>query len=263
MAVPFVAWPGGKSRLLKEIIPRFPNAYSAYWEPFVGGGSVYFKEKPGVPAYISDLDEELMDCYRAVRESPEEVVRELEFIKYQRDTHTERFFRQVAGEYKPKCIFKRTARYIYISKHCFRGLTVRGSKSQSSGSSYWGLTFFNKKNIFDCSKILNRSTTISSRGYSDCCPAKGDFVYLDPPYYDVTSYYKNAFTEQDHIDLSNWCDRISKAGVKFMLSSSWNEKTLQWYRGFTCTRVNLNYAMKAGLQTGISSSELLVRNYDN
>lgn len=69
MAKPFIKWAGGKTRLLTEITKRLPESYQNYFEPFVGGGSLYWHLLPKY-AYLSDINAELVNCYLAVKYNP-------------------------------------------------------------------------------------------------------------------------------------------------------------------------------------------------
>ncbi|MEO1256848.1 MAG: DNA adenine methylase, partial [Bacteroidota bacterium] len=62
-AKPFVKWAGGKGKLLPELIQRLPDRFNTYYEPFVGGGALYFKLQPG-NAVLSDRNWELVNCYK-------------------------------------------------------------------------------------------------------------------------------------------------------------------------------------------------------
>ena len=258
MALPFITWPGGKTRLLKELIPRMPRDFKKYWEPFLGGGALFFKVRPK-EAVLSDANAELINCYDAIKSDPEAVIRSLKMVQYQRDTHPERFFRQVYDDYLPSGIYNQAARYIFISKHCSRGLIKRGSTCQLLGQSYRKHNFFNEEKIRRCGKALKNATVVKWP-YRLINPQEGDFVYFDPPYYSTDDVYSDNFTEKDHIRLRNICNALDVKGVKFMLSNSWNKETREWYKDFNCISIGVNYGMKAGLQKG-ASQELLVRNY--
>ncbi|MBP5504019.1 MAG: DNA adenine methylase [Bacteroidales bacterium] len=63
---PIIKWPGGKERELKYIIPNLPESFDNYYEPFVGGGSVFM----GISAkqyYINDFSTELMGLYGFIK----------------------------------------------------------------------------------------------------------------------------------------------------------------------------------------------------
>ena len=65
--VPPLKWPGGKSGELDRILAAAPRAYDRYFEPFVGGGAVYWSVPSSVPAWINDTSVDLVDLYRLVQ----------------------------------------------------------------------------------------------------------------------------------------------------------------------------------------------------
>jgi DNA adenine methylase len=75
-AAPFLKWAGGKTELLREITNRLPRSFNTYWEPFLGGGALFFRVSP-VSAVISDANEELINCYLVVRNNLEELITHL------------------------------------------------------------------------------------------------------------------------------------------------------------------------------------------
>src|ERR1051326_840433 len=73
---PVIKWAGGKSRLLPELLQRMPHHYRRYYEPFFGGGALFFNHQPK-SATINDANPHLMSFYAAVRDQPEAVIRHL------------------------------------------------------------------------------------------------------------------------------------------------------------------------------------------
>src|SRR2546422_10478042 len=74
---PFVKWAGGKTSLLPHLIPRVPLHLTEYYEPFLGGGALFFviyARTTGFKAHLSDTNQELIAAYRVIRESPEELL---------------------------------------------------------------------------------------------------------------------------------------------------------------------------------------------
>jgi len=64
---PFLKWPGGKSKELKIIIPNLPNDISNYYEPFIGGGAVYFAINNANQYFINDKSKDLIDLYKNIK----------------------------------------------------------------------------------------------------------------------------------------------------------------------------------------------------
>ena len=66
---PFLKWAGGKRQLLNRIVPLLPD-FTDYYEPFLGGGSLYFHLQPTF-SILSDINEELINCYDRVKHNKE------------------------------------------------------------------------------------------------------------------------------------------------------------------------------------------------
>lgn len=262
---PFLTWVGGKSLLAKHIIPRLPSDFKAYHEPFVGGGAVFFSLEPcqQIDAVLSDVNPELINCYTVVRDHPTKLIHSLEMLEYSRDTHDERFFRQVQGEYNPANKVQSAARFIFVTKHCFRGKDPSNRKnlSQLLGKAYFK-EFFSRNNILKCSSAL-QGTLIGRNSYKEILPIKDHFYYLDPPYYDVSrDLYRDDMTSIDeHIELRDYCIEIDKAGAKFMLSNSCNKVTLDLYKDFNIIKLKTKYPTRNMDKDYKGTYEILVRNY--
>ena len=260
MLRPFITRAGGKSLLRDEIIPRFPDEYTGYYEPFLGGGAVFL----GAPieckhVVLSDIVPDLIATFRAVKYAPLKLIRALGRIKYLRDTHPERFFRQLNSEYKPTNYIEIAARYIFITRHNFRG-KMDGGNSQLLRDAY-RKTFYDEENIVACSKKL-QGVVFECRPYWECHASVGGFVYLDPPYYDVSNLYENDFPASEQVKLRDFCNELSERGVLFMLSNSWNDYTLELYKDYNCTSLTVNYPTRNLDDNYKGSKELLVRNYE-
>ena len=91
---PILKWAGGKARLLPEILPLLPDRIETYYEPFVGGGAVFFalaSERRFRRAVLSDLNAELVDVYRGIKKDVEAVIRLLE--RYRKKHDAELYYR--------------------------------------------------------------------------------------------------------------------------------------------------------------------------
>ena len=81
---PFVKWAGGKTSLLPHLIPHVPLHLTEYYEPFLGGGALFFgicARTTSFRAHLSDTNRELIAAYRVIKESPEELIRLLSRLK--------------------------------------------------------------------------------------------------------------------------------------------------------------------------------------
>jgi DNA adenine methylase len=105
---PFLKWAGGKSKLIKQYIPYFPKNFKTYYEPFLGGGAVFFHLQPE-NAVITDINLELINVYRCVRDNLAELILLLE--KHQHN-HSHEYYYQVRSSKKVNEL-ERAARIIY------------------------------------------------------------------------------------------------------------------------------------------------------
>ena len=76
-AAPFIKWAGGKSRLIAQYADHFPTDFGAYYEPFLGGGAVFFHLAPD-RAVLSDINPRLIEAYQAVADDPAAVMERLD-----------------------------------------------------------------------------------------------------------------------------------------------------------------------------------------
>jgi DNA adenine methylase len=232
---PFVKWAGGKRGLLNELLKRVPKNFNSYFEPFVGGGALFFEMKKkglfdGKQIYLSDKNEELINAYKVVRDNPQKLLNELwifdkdhskEFYYYIRGLDRNSDFKQLRDEYK-------AARFIYLSKTCFNGLyrvNQQGFFNVPIGS-YKNPQICSEELIFGAHKAL-QNVNISCSCYAEALKfaKKDDFAYLDPPYYPInktsnfTSYDKDNFLEKDQRELADVFKKISQVEC-FMLESN-------------------------------------------
>src|SRR4051794_29328809 len=70
---PFLKWAGGKRQRVKKIKEYIPARFNLYFEPFVGGGAVLFNLQPAI-GLINDINEELINCYKVIKENPEQLI---------------------------------------------------------------------------------------------------------------------------------------------------------------------------------------------
>ena len=78
---PFLKWAGGKTRLIGQYQPYFPEKFKNYYEPFLGGGAVFFysaQQHPSAQAVLTDINPELINAYCCVRDRVEELIELLE-----------------------------------------------------------------------------------------------------------------------------------------------------------------------------------------
>ena len=126
---PFIKWVGGKRGLLEQILPLFPKKFNNYYEPFIGGGAVFFELfSQGLlnnkKVVLSDINEELVNAHNIVKSMPNELIDNLKNYKQQ---HSKEFYYKIREldrdkNYKNLSNLQKATRFIYLNKTCFNGL---------------------------------------------------------------------------------------------------------------------------------------------
>lgn len=215
---PFLKWAGGKRNLLPELKKRMPKVYSAYYEPFVGGGALFFSHPMG-KSFLSDVNEELITCYRVIKDSPEALIQRLAELKAD---HSEKQYYEVRSRHDLENPLERAARMIYLNKTCYNGLYRVNSKNEFNVpmGRYKSPGIFDEANLRLCSRWL-QETSLEGGDFTAIRPEQGDFVYFDPPYHDTfTGYTPLNFNEDDQIRLRDFCLELDSQGIFVMVSNS-------------------------------------------
>ena len=228
---PFIKWVGGKRQLLKQfrdlgLYPPegFNPSTNSYFEPFVGGGAVFFDLLPK-KAFLSDMNNELVITYNVIKNDVESLIKSLK--KHQ---NTKEYFLKIRAKDLSKLSdIEIASRFIYLNRTCFNGLY----RVNSQGG--FNVPFAGNKNPLICDEINLRKISkalkyveIKKQDYKEVLKKakKGDFVYFDPPYYPInktssfTSYTKEAFLEREQIELRDTFVELIKRGCFVMLSNS-------------------------------------------
>jgi len=263
-------WVGGKRRLLPKIVPLLPEKYNGYYEPFLGGGALFFHLQPK-EAYISDVNAELINAYQTIKNRLSLLIVELN--KYE---NNEDYFLSVRElDRDPKVFSKlssvqRAARFIYLNKTCFNGLYRVNSKGQFNVpfGHYSSPNFLDIENLNACSLAL-KNTTISCESFTSVLSYAeyGDFVYFDPPYIPdgisstFTQYTKDGFGMIEQQELLDVCHLLDARGVKWMLSNSSAPIVYTMYEKFNIDTVEVNRSVGASAESRRKVNEVIVRNY--
>jgi DNA adenine methylase len=183
---PFLKWAGGKSQLLPELRTYIPAHYERYFEPFLGGGALYFGLRPK-SSIVSDANFELIHAYRMVATRVEELIKKLS--RLQKKPLTEKLYYQIRDQ-NPKRLspVTRAVRTIFLNKTCYNGL-YRVNKDGRFNVPFGKYDKMPK--LFDASNLREASALLGSAsielGYYNVVLREfdigdSDFVYLDPPY---------------------------------------------------------------------------------
>ncbi|HEU4404583.1 MAG TPA: DNA adenine methylase [Polyangiaceae bacterium] len=258
-------WVGGKGRLLEQFRSFLPSEYGCYFEPFLGGAALFFALAPA-KASLSDVNEELIDCYTAVRDNVDSVIRALKLHYYDED-----YFYKVR-EQSPKelPLPSRAARTIFLNRTGYNGLYRVNSAGRFNVpfGRYTNPLICDEANLHACSRALQEvRLTACDFGTSTSQAKSGDFVYFDPPYApisptaDFTSYSADGFDWASQERLAAVFTELASRGVQVMLSNSDVPKIRKLYRGFSIDEVKAERRVNSNAAKRGRITEIVVRSY--
>ena len=266
---PIVKWVGGKRQLMFELLKNRPKSYNRYFEPFIGGGALFFELQPE-NAYISDMNDELINLYSVVRDNVYELISDLNKHEVSKEYFLEIRNLDRTDEYKNLSNVQRASRFIYLNRTCFNGLYRVNSQGQFNVpfGNYKNPRIVDENNLLNCSELL-KNTEIKCADFSEILTKvkKGDFVYFDPPYVPLnetssfTSYTKEGFDMDMQFKLREVCDELDSMGVMFMLSNSDTKFVNELYSNYEIKKVFASRAVNANAEGRGKITEVLVRNY--
>ncbi len=266
---PIVKWVGGKRQLMFELLKNMPKNYNRYFEPFIGGGALFFELQPD-NAYISDMNEELINLYQVVRDNVDELITDL-----QKHDISKEYFMEIRNidrtdEYENWSDIQKASRFIYLNRTCFNGMYRVNSQGQFNVpfGHYKNPRILDENNLINCSNLLQK-TEIKHADFSEILKKvkKGDFVYFDPPYVPLsetssfTSYTKDGFDMDMQFKLRDVCDELDSIGVKFLLSNSDTKLVNELYENYNIKKVFASRQINANADGRGKITEVLVRNY--
>lgn len=243
---PFLKWAGGKGQLLSEIEKYYPFAdkkITKYAEPFVGGGAVLFdilSKHDLKEVYISDINAELINTYRIIRDNIDELISmlaamqsefvpmDMEYRKAYYLSKRERF-NDLKVNGNESVNIEKAALMIFLNKTCFNGLyrvNKKGLFNVPMGS-YKNPLICDEGNLRAVSEKL-QNVMIMRGDYRESATFinANTFVYFDPPYRPITNtasftaYTENLFNDEEQIELARFVDDMHRKGAKIVISNS-------------------------------------------
>ncbi len=269
-AYPFLKWAGGKRQIIGELLKRMPKKYNRYFEPFIGGGALFFTIQPD-NAYISDINSELINVYKVIADNVQELTTDLKQHKNSKEYFFEIRNIDRTEKYKEWSDVQKASRLIYLNRTCFNGLYRVNAKGEFNVpfGKYSNPRIVDEENLINCSKIL-RNTQIETADFSEMLHLvqKNDFLYLDPPYHPLnetsafTSYTKEGFNASMQERLRDFCSDLDRKGAFFMLSNSNTKLINELYKGFNKSIVHATRAINSDASKRGKVEEVVIMNYE-
>ena len=272
---PFVKWVGGKRQLLRQfrelgLYPPedFNPITNTYYEPFVGGGAVFFDLLPK-NAELSDLNNELVTTYNVIKNNVDELIQSLQKHIYDKEYYLEVRAKKVEDLSDVEV----ASRFIFLNRTGFNGL-YRVNKSGQFNvpfGRYNNPVICDEDNLRRVSDAL-QDVTITHQDYKHVLKTakNGDFIYLDPPYYPInatssfTSYTAEGFLEKEQTELRDTFVKLHEKGCFVMLSNSDTPFINELYSGIDGIIINKITAGRSINSKGSGRgkiTEVLVTNY--
>ncbi|HVZ89567.1 MAG TPA: DNA adenine methylase [Polyangia bacterium] len=270
---PFLKWAGGKRQLLPRILDLAPRRIETYYEPFVGGGAVFFglaAERRFARAVLADANPELVNCYEQVRDDVDGVIAALS--KHRNEAGAYYKVRdQAPADLSPT---ERAARVIYLNRCGYNGLyrVNRAGRFNVPFGRYLRPRICDPHRLQAASRALADVEIICGDFLNVLAKRKlatGDFVYLDPPYVPLsrtssfTSYAQGAFGPDDQQRLADLLGTLSAERIPAVLSNSDCRETRRLYSvpdaGLKIQRVPVRRAINSVAHRRGPVAEILVR----
>lgn len=297
---PFIKWAGGKTQLLPIFNSKYPmelkmGEIKNYYEPFLGGGAVFFDivSKYDIKnIYLFDINEELILVYKVVQKDVEKLIEVLSLLKrqYLEMTQEEReiFFYTIREDYnKTKHLVNhqkysgkwihRAAQMIFLNKTCFNGLYRLNRKGEFNVpfGDCKNPKFIDEENFINVSRVLANANIKIGHFENIVADIKdSSFVYFDPPYRPISktsnfnTYSKNEFNDELQKMLAHTFRKLDEFNVKLMLSNSDPKNTDcqdsffdNLYKGFNIERILATRMINSKGKKRGKIFEILIMNY--
>lgn len=270
-AVPFVKWAGGKRQLLPQIRARMPETYNHYYEPFVGGGAVYFDLLPP-RATINDINQSLINAYRQIKDLPEAFYSTIAVFDQEIVEGGKEYYYKRREQYNDKMMksqfdMELAALFVFLNKHCFNGLyRVNGKGLFNVPYNQSIRESCTREGILAVSENL-RGAEILLGDFEDVCrqAGRGDFVFIDSPYAPLNptsfeSYTKEGFDKESHERLAEVYRDMSARGCYCMLTNHNTEFINDLYRDYRREVVDVKRMINSDATNRVGK-EVIITNY--
>ena len=269
---------GDKYRLMRQLIDLFPKEINYFYEPFVGGGTVFLNVE-AKKYFLNDIDKHLVNIHKFLVSSTKDS--EKFFKDAEKIIHKYKLSHSYKRDIVPDSLkkeFKKTY-YARFNKEGYEKLRESVNKNKKNdplilyilliygfnrmlrfnGGGKFNLPVgnvdFNKNvasaltNYFDF--IRDKKIEFTSKDFQKFFNkneySKKDFLYLDPPYLITASEYTKFWDQKSESNLLDLIDELNKEGIKFALSNvthyngSKNDLLIEWMKKYKVHKIESNY----------------------
>lgn len=259
---PFIKWAGGKRWLVRDRPLLFDVPFDRYFEPFIGGGAVFFALCPKA-AIISDVNEELVNTYRAIKADWYAVWIELERMQV---AHSKEFYYKTRVS-KPDTPTGKAARFLYLNRTCWNALYRVNRRGE------FNVPIGTKTDILIGGELSAYAAALENTEIRACdfgqtmqLAGRGDLVFVDPPYtvkHNVNGFLKynqTLFSWEDQLRLKDEVVAAKARGAKVLVSNAAHESVKHLYRDVGETLILERASVISGKSVGRKrEQEILVK----
>lgn len=293
-AKPFLKWAGSKRQLLSRFDALYPPALKAgkiknYYEPFTGGGAVFFdiiQRYTIKNSFLFDVNQDLVLTYSVLQDHTSKLVKALQqheshYLALSKEKRSDYYYAQrtLFNAQRPDATkttittsVQRAAQFIFLNRTCFNGLFRVNSKGifNTPAGDYAKPLICDEANLRLAAKLLT-GASIQNADFSAVLKkvTASSFVYFDPPYRPLnrtasfTAYNQAAFTDQQQMALAAVYRKLDKKGAMLMLSNSDPGDGFfdKLYKGFYIKRVPAKRLINADASKRGFVNEIIITNY--
>lgn len=257
---PLFKWAGGKQDEFEAFKKYIPKNYNIYIEPFIGGGSTFFKINPP-KAVINDIHSELIKFYENIQKG-----NNLEIYNFMKKSkNNELTYYKIRDKLKMLNDLDIAKRFYYLRKTCFRGMLRYNSngKFNISFGRYKTINYENLKNndyvkLFKNTKIYNTDYKLIFKKYN----SSKNFMFLDPPYDSCfTDYGYGEFNKKNHEELAAL---FKKTKIKCLMIIGKTDYIMKLYKGYIADEYEKKYKFKlydSRIGKSINAKHLIIKNF--
>jgi DNA adenine methylase len=259
LTAPILKWAGGKRSIANQILPLFGPVNGIYYEPFFGGGAMFFALRPE-KANLSDVNHELISCYQAIKDDPVGVADRLSALRNDKET----YYR--VRKSCPTSTLGKASRLIYLTTLSFNGIYRQNLNGEFNVPYGYKLS----KRLPGREELRRASAALSqahlcAKDFETATDsaASGDTIYFDPPYTVVhnnngfVKYNASIFSWKDQERLAKHASSLADRGCNVFVSNADHCALRELYKDFNCHTIKRYSVIAASSQNRREITECL------